>query len=343
MKNAFIYLFLFIITACSTTQKVEKDSFTPGVVWNDTEGKPINAHGGGVIYVDGTYYWFGEHKLPGRSEAEFADGGVHCYASIDLYNWEDKGLVLSVDYENSDSDIASGCILERPKVVYNERTKKYIMYFKLYIKGTGYDTGYVGVATGDSPDGKFIYSHKFLGANSEKGSGDFCMFKDTDGQVYHYTVRKPDKAFCAGKLDENYLYPEGEYKVLEGISLHTEAPAVITLDNNYYLLGSGSSGWEPNTARSFVSDLAIGKYTELGNPCVGTNPHNGMDEEKTFGGQISFLIPVQGKKDAYIAMFDIWKPDSPADGLYVWLPVKIENKKIVIQWYDEWDLSYFDK
>mgnify|MGYP000276101493 CR=1 FL=1 len=65
----------------------------------DNNGKTINAHGGGIIYVDGIYYWYGEHKLPNKSEKEKADGGVHCYSSTDLYHWEDKGIVLSVDYK----------------------------------------------------------------------------------------------------------------------------------------------------------------------------------------------------------------------------------------------------
>lgn len=33
--------------------------FKPGLVWTDTNGKVINAHGGGFLYYNGTYYWFG--------------------------------------------------------------------------------------------------------------------------------------------------------------------------------------------------------------------------------------------------------------------------------------------
>ena len=36
--------------------------FQPGEVWRDTEGKPIQAHGGGIMYHEGTYYWYGENK-----------------------------------------------------------------------------------------------------------------------------------------------------------------------------------------------------------------------------------------------------------------------------------------
>lgn len=318
-----------------------KMSFKPGQIWNDTNGNPINAHGGGVIYVDSIYYWYGEHKLSGRSEKEGADGGVHCYTSSDLYNWNDEGIVLSVDSQNSASDIAAGCILERPKVVYNEQNRQYVMYFKLYPAGTGYDTGYVGVATSINPKGPFTYNHKFLGATSPKGSGDFCMFKDKDGSVYHLTVRKPDKAFCIGRLRSDYLYPEGEYKVLENIPLHTEAPAVVRVDDAYYMLGSGSSGWTPNAARSFITNNLLGKYEDLGNPCVGINPLNQLGPEKTFGGQISFILPVMQYPGYYIAMFDIWKPDKASDGLYVWLPLKIEKGKLIVEWSKQWNLSVF--
>ena len=322
-------------------QTVRYQSFTPGKIWNDTNGNPINAHGGGILFVEGRYYWYGEHKLPGRSEKQGAGGGVHCYSSSDLYNWKDEGIILSVDYTGK-TDIAIGCILERPKVVYNEQTRTYVMYFKFYPKGTGYDTGYVGVATASSPVGPFIYSHKFLGAGSPKGSGDYCMYQKPDGSLYHFTVRKPDKAFCVGKLRKDYLYPEGDYRVMTEIPLHTEAPAIANTNGKYFMLGSGSSGWAPNAARSFSSKSLTGDYDDLGNPCTGVNPYNQLGSEKTFGGQISFILPVEGCSDCYIAMFDIWNPDLAIEGLYVWLPLRINDGKPVVEWHNEWDLSIFD-
>ncbi|AWI09473.1 family 43 glycosylhydrolase [Ereboglobus luteus] len=338
---------LFVILCLSLTAlpgSPGQSAFSPGTAWLDTNGAPINAHGGGVIFVDGRYYWHGEHKLPNRSEAQKADGGVHCYSSTDLYNWRDEGLVLSVDYQNPKSEIAAGCILERPKVVYNPRTKKYVMYFKLYPPGSGYDTGYVGVAVADKPAGPFTYSHRFVGGGSPKGTGDFCMFRDAAGDVWHYTVRKPDKAFVAGRLTDDYLHPRGDYRVLTEIPALTEAPAMIRLgDGTHYMLGSGSSGWKPNAARSFRAPAAAGPFTDLGNPCAGTNPHNNLGPEKTFGGQISCIIPVEGRPGAYIAMFDLWRPDHAEKGLYAWLPLFIKNGKPVVEWHTKWDLGIFNR
>ena len=36
--------------------------FVPGAEWRDTDGQPINAHGGGVLFHEGVYYWYGEFK-----------------------------------------------------------------------------------------------------------------------------------------------------------------------------------------------------------------------------------------------------------------------------------------
>ena len=36
--------------------RAQKNSYIiPGEVWKDTDGNPINAHGGGLLYHDGTY------------------------------------------------------------------------------------------------------------------------------------------------------------------------------------------------------------------------------------------------------------------------------------------------
>jgi|GEM_PF-1440822 len=313
----------------------------PGTPWLDQNGKTINAHGGGVLFFEGVYYWYGEHKLPGKSEAQFADGGVHCYSSTNLVTWKDEGLVIRVNHNDPTADLAYGCILERPKVLFNERTKAFVMFFKYYPRGTGYEIGYVGVATASSPAGPFHFQHKFLGANSANGSGDFTLFRDADGAAYHLTVRKPDKAFCIGRLRDDYLFPAGDYQIVPGVPAHTEAPTIMPRDGKYYLLGSGSSSWKPNAARALVADAISGPYTSLANPAQGVNPHTGLGPDKTFGGQISFIIPVVGKRDACIAMFDIWRPEAAIEGLYVWLPIEMRDGQPVIQWRDRWSLSHF--
>lgn len=46
--------------------------------------------------------------------------------------------MLSVDFDNPKSDIAYGCTLERPKVIYKEKNNNFVMFFKLLLKDIGY-------------------------------------------------------------------------------------------------------------------------------------------------------------------------------------------------------------
>ena len=105
-----------------------------------------------------TYYWFGEHKADTTSSAMI---GVMCYASEDLVNWRNLGVALSVSDEKG-ADIERGCILERPKVIYNKVTGKFCMWFHLELKGKGYSAARYGVAVSDRPEGpyKFLYSQR---------------------------------------------------------------------------------------------------------------------------------------------------------------------------------------
>ena len=52
-----LYLNPLQLCAVSSNQQSEKYvSFIPSRIWNDTDGKPIEAHGGGMYYENGSYY-----------------------------------------------------------------------------------------------------------------------------------------------------------------------------------------------------------------------------------------------------------------------------------------------
>ena len=333
---------------------VPADGFKPGQPWLATEGVHINAHGFCILRHGDRYYWYGSHKIAGRTESENNEAGVRCYVSRDLLNWENAGMVLSKTAEGMSPEVADSGILDRPKVIHIPATGRFVMYFKLYPPMTpeghlNTKEAYVGVATATQPTGPFEFHRKFLGGGSETGSGDFAIFQDADGAVYHIAVRKPDKArkdkpLVCGRLSDDGLKPAGEYVVMEGVTESTEAPAPFRRAGKYYLLGSGSSGWAPNAARMFVADHLAGPYRSLGNPCQGINPHNQLDSEKTFGGQSTFVFPAPDREAKFIAMFDINKPDDPINSGYIWLPLEFDgNNTPTIHWKTEWTLGNLGK
>ncbi len=103
------------------------------------------------------------------------------------------------------------------------------------------------------------------------------------------------------------------------------------------MLSSGCTGWDPNVAEIAVADSIMGTWKTIGNPCTGP------DADKTFYAQSTYVQPVIGKKNAYIAMFDRWKKKDLEDSRYVWLPVLIKDGAITIPWHEKWDLTVFDK
>src|SRR5207248_2845396 len=68
-------------------------TISPGTAWKDTAGQPIQAHGGGMIKVGATWYWFGEDKT-GESQDNAVFRNVPCYSSTDLAHWKFVANVL---------------------------------------------------------------------------------------------------------------------------------------------------------------------------------------------------------------------------------------------------------
>ena len=152
--GCFLLLDFFLLTSLwGQINVAHQKDIVSGEVWKDTDGNVINAHGGGILFNNGKYYWFGEHR---PSSGFTTQVGVTCYSSTDLRNWKYEGVALAVSDE-AGSDIEKGCIIERPKVIYNQKTGKYVMWFHLELKGRGYGPSRAGVAVSDTPAGPYRF------------------------------------------------------------------------------------------------------------------------------------------------------------------------------------------
>jgi Glycosyl hydrolases family 43 len=342
MKNGLLITAVFIIiilAACgrytaavpAVLQEAHPVSDTPAIVsgqlWYDDKGGLINAHGGGIIYSNNTYYWFGEKR--GRSASE----GVQVYASPDLYHWKNEGLAFSPDYTDSTSEIAFGCVMERPKVIYNAKTAKYVLWFHLELKEKGYSAARAGVAVSDKITGPYKYVHSFRPNGNM--SRDMTLFAAADGNAYHIYSSRENYDLRITKLADDFLTPTAEDKML--FSNHREAPALFAYNGKYYMITSGCTGWQPNKAAVHEAASVWGPWKEL-----PYNPMEGAGADITFGGQSTFVLPVAGKKDAFIFMADKWNPRNLQDSRYIWLPVQFSNQRPVIKWMNAWDLSFFN-
>jgi Glycosyl hydrolases family 43 len=330
-----------ILAACQlwffVTLGGESTDFRPGSVWLDTAGHPINAHGGGMLFHNHIYYWYGENKtgrtwLPKSTKAW--DGyrvdvtGIRCYSSPDLRRWQDEGLVLKAVPGDPASDLHPSRVCERPKVVFNPSTKKFVMW--LHIDTKDYKTARAGVAVADGPTGPFTY----LGSVRPEGqdSRDQTLFQDEDGKLYRiYSSENNDTTYIS-LLTDDYLKHSGRFlRVFE--KRRMEAPVVFKRDGKYWFIGSDCTGWDPNPARSAVAASIWGPWTELGNPCQGRGATN------TFGAQSTFVFAVSGRPDTWIFMADRWSKIDLVDSRYVWLPLRFESGRPTLEWTEQWDLG----
>lgn len=339
-------------------------SGTADAFWYDTEGKLIQAHGGQVqkFVINGRekWYWIGEDKTYGYRPCS----GIRMYSSDDLYNWKDEGIVLrtmgSVDeFEDEYFKILYGtlsleekeaiftdldknnCVIERPKMLYNEKTGKYVVWFHADGRFPGcsgdYDKAKAGVAVSDSPKGPFrlLGSYKLNYHNDPNGEygfdgwekrgsvRDLNLFLDRDKTAYVIYSSEGNRTTFISKLNEEYTNLAADRdKAVEGkdftrnfIGEFREAHAMFFYRDKYYLMNSGCTAWSPNPARYAVADHPLGPWTEMGDPCTEEG------RETTYGTQSTCIIVVDEEKGICIYMGDRWREEDLGKSGYVWLPL----------------------
>ncbi len=348
-------------------------SFRPGKVWYDTKGERIQAHGGSILYVGDTFYWYGENKagITGYSTGEKEPAwhhGVRLYASHDLYNWEDKGIIMVED--DPEGDFYPVNIMDRPHILYNEKTGLYVMWAKC--AGTDFNTSHFGVCISETIEGPFRFHHKV--DSTPYYAGDFDLVKDGDKAYVIY--EHPHTKMICQTLTDDYLSLADE--VTEHIPrpfppYTKEAPAFFERNGEKFLLTSGTTGYFPNASEVFRMDDFHSRWESVGDPCIGDY------EQTSFRAQFSSVFKHPHIPDLYIALGDRWLTDLPivypnineryeqifnpakeplpegftfndyteantSEANYVWLPIHFRADGVpYILWRDTWTLEDFSK
>ncbi|MBV9989131.1 MAG: family 43 glycosylhydrolase [Chitinophagaceae bacterium] len=310
----YFLILLTLITSCAYGQ----DTIRPAEPWPDNQGNHIQAHGGGIIKIGKTYYWYGEER---RQGLDTTLRYVSCYASKDLVNWNFKGDVLKMSDPDS---LGPRWVLERPKVYYNSGTKKYVMY--MHIDNRSYKVAQVAVAVSDRPDGPFHYVKRFRPLGHE--SRDIGQFIDDDGTAYLVFEDRPF-GFRIAKLSGDFMDVE---KQMSLIPAHMEGGAIVHYNGLYYSIGSALTGWNPNPNKYATALSLEGPWSEFKDIAP--------PETKTYGSQSTMLLKVVGKKrTTVIFMGDIWKPRTQWDSRYLWMPLEIGDGKLWLPQPKPWTLN----
>ena len=384
------YISIIIILLCSLISSLDEfnsySTFTgyEGTMIQDTNGINIQAHGGQIQKLGSKYYWIGEDKTNDYKPCP----GIHMYSSSDLYNWDDEGLVLKTMKSESDlseeyfaklygdlpydeqyaiyedlwqGDGNDGCVIERPKMLYNKNTNKYIIWF--HADGTtpsskgqsNYAKAKAGIAISESPIGPFKLLGTYLLVNDDKYDHswdkigghvrDMNLFQDDDGTAYVIYSSDGNTNTYIVKLNNDYtnISRSDSGSPIEGIDYivtfvqnSREAPALFKYNNEYYMITSGCTGWSPNPAQYAISDKVLGEWKIVGNPCTDDGSSTTYDTQSTCAYKVD-----EGK---YIYMGDRWFSNNLRDSRYVWLPIEFDiDGFIYIRKYSNWDLNIFPK
>lgn len=308
---------LFFATIVTSAFAQKQTVIRPGEVWPDTNGNHIQAHGGGIIKIKNTYYWYGEQRSK-NLDPQYRY--VSCYSSKDLINWKFKCNALKMAAPDS---LPSTWVLERPKVYYNQKTKKYVMYVHIDVN---YKLANVGIAVSDKPTGPFSYVKRFRPLGHE--SRDIGQFIDDDGTAYIIFEDRP-YGFRIARLSDDYMDVEKEMTLVKA---RMEGGAIVHYDGLYYCIGSGLTGWKPNPNKYATAPSLEGPWTDFKDIAPA--------ETNTYGAQSTMLIKVIGsKKTTVIFMGDIWKPDAQWDSRYLWMPVEIGQGKLWLPEPKPWTLN----
>lgn len=350
------------------------ESIKPGQPWLDTDGNRIQAHGGSIISVGETFYWYGENKEKTTGENNIWHWGVRCYSSKDMYNWKNEGIIIPPDTEDETSPLHPASMMDRPHIIYNETTQKYVAWLK--IMG---EPPYFTVLISDHLLGPYKMINRRVnpcGLNV----GDFDLKADDKTKKGYLISQRPHTSIYIVRLNDDYTDVLGEYT--EHFP-HTappdarEAPAYFYRNGLHYMITSGTTGYYSNPSEASAAADWMGPYEIQG------NPHLNDTTKTSFNSQITSVFKHPGKKDLYIALADRWRPElpvlagvkwesgeysdliqekfrrifdpaaefvfSPEDAKdmrinssvseYVWLPLKFDKDKVYIEWLDEWKIQ----
>jgi hypothetical protein len=287
------------------------------------------AHDGGISRFANKFYWYGT-SYKGNPKGRWGlrgsklQNGFNVYGSRNLVDWKYEGVCLEFPRTGWLSTGTS----HRPNVLFNEKTRKYVMWF--FCIGNDkpeYPGVMLAVAMANSPTGPFKFLSKRRTGEEHGWGQDLGLFKDDDQKAYliyddgHRNIR-------VDLLSEDYL--SSTKKTVIALKPTCEGSAMIKYRGKYIVAGSGVHGWNPTETAYAVASSPLGPYSEK----------KTMSEEKTWGSQVSNFLYIK-ESDTVMAMCDSWWNPDRKDlnkSRYLWLPVSFdpETGTAAMVYRDQW-------
>ena len=273
----------------------------------DITGAIVDAHDGNLLFANGRYYLYG--TAYGKSAGYGINNRFRVYSSPDLVHWIFEGELLKAPPDG---------VHYNPSVVYNSRTRKYVLWYNWYPKLWD---GQVGVAVSDTPAGPFtIINLRVQVTQAEQKPGAGTLFVDEDGTGYYiYTAIGADFGTNSGanssdhsvrveRLTPDFLGSTGQASNV--LASGCEATSMLKHNGRYYVLFDKTCCFckEGSGVRVYVASNPLGPYAEK--PNINRLPGHGP----TVAGQQASIARIPTPEgEALIWIADRW--GSRADGV----------------------------
>ena len=274
----------------------------------------------------------------------------------------------------------SYCVTERPKMIYNESTKQFVLIWHAdgplynskdlsdWVAGgcvgncpaSRYSRAMVGIATSDSPFGPFTVQNvtrmnydATLNANRLGEARDMTVFVDTgvdknnDGADDAYVIYSSEMnaKLYVSLLDKDYTGLAAEADQADNTQFAArivtdnsrEAPAMFKYGGYYYLITSGTDGWNSTAHIYYRSKNVLSGWEKIGNPAKN-------DTGKMFNTQVTYVLPVDAENGKFIYMADRWNGSNLTDSRTIWLPIQMNtDSTLSVLGEKNWTLDRLDQ
>ncbi|HXU60914.1 MAG TPA: family 43 glycosylhydrolase, partial [Polyangia bacterium] len=272
----------------------------PGIAFKDTDGKPVNAHGGGIIKVCDTFYLHGEYFLSTTTDNNF--NGFSMYSSKDLATWKNEGIILPQQPSGQLGPNRKG---ERPHIVRCPSTGEFVLY--AHAADVTYQADKeVVYATSPTVNGQYTLRGSLTDASGNIAAhSDMSALSDGDSA---YVVTESGWVYTLAADCHSWVSAK-QYSTVNGTTGGVEAPTVFKAGSTWYWIGSDKTGWRANADFYSTAPAINGPWTYQG--------YLAPQGKLTWMTQSTWVMPVAGTQSTtYVYWGDHWygNQDTTAPG-----------------------------
>ena len=281
------------------TSYAQWTTITNGPKWMDTDGRPVLANGGNFLRKDGVWYLVGED----RTNTWTPD--VNLYSSTDFQHWKFEHKIIKNRVTHP--DLGRRRMIERPKLLFCEETQKYVVW--CHWESRDYSASEAAVFECDSVNGD--YEYVWSGRPMETKSRDCNVFVDNDGTTYFISTTDENQNLGLFMMMTDYRRVFTKTVLCEG--QRREAPAIVHIDDMYYMISSACTGWDPNQAKLTVSK----------NLHYGWSPLFNIGDRIAYDTQASSILTIAGTEGTtYLYVGDRWMDPTLPESKIIILPIE---------------------